>query len=78
MGCYLLLPSCFNYFQGLWLKRKRCFILRMFHISNCSLGFTHPLFKELILVSGSHETMVEMRKILKSGDVSDLLATNVI
>lgn len=47
-------------------------------MSNHSLGFTHQLFKELILVSRSHETMVEIRKILKSGGISDLLATNVI
>lgn len=42
------------------------------------MGFTHQLFKELILVSRAHETMVEIRKILKSDDISDLLATNVI
>lgn len=42
------------------------------------MGFTHQLFKELILVPRSHETMVAIRKILKSDDISDLLGTNLI
>lgn len=50
----------------------------MFHVSNHSVNFTYQLFKELILVSRSHETMVEIRKVLKSDDISDLLATSVI
>lgn len=71
----------FNYFQGLFgFKKKRCYILRMLHISNHSVGFTCQLFKELVLmlVSRSHESIVEISKILKLDDISDLLATNVI
>lgn len=49
----------------------------MFHISNYSMGFTRQLFKEFILVPRSHETVVGIRKILKSDDISDLLGTNV-
>lgn len=52
----------------------------MLHISIHSVGFTRQLFIELtlMLVSRSHESIVEISKILKLDDIVDLLATNVI